>query len=109
MQSPDNPYFVQLVDYCLNRRFYQARFLWYKIRSAYQGFSNRASFSTLGVYNWPERKYYQWCTGGNGGYTRQPVMKVSASTMNTIKGAYEDIDITPGSPDEMFYNGRVNW
>ena len=109
IQSPEKPYFVQLVDYCLNRKYYQARSIWYKIRSAYQSFSTRARYSTQGVYNWPERKYYQWCTGGNGGYTRQPVMKVAASTMDTIKEAYLDMDITPASPVEMFYDGRVNW
>ena len=71
--------------------------------------SLRANYSKEGVYNWPEHKYYQWCTGANGGYTRQPVMKVSSAIMNTIKNKYLDMDITPSSPDEMFYDGRVNW
>lgn len=108
VQSPEKPYLVQLVDYCLDRKFYQARSVWYKVRSPYQSFSYRANYSTEGVYNWPEHKYYQWCTGGNGGYTRQPVMKVSSSTMNTIKDAYLDMDISPSTPDEMFYDGRVS-
>ena len=109
IQSPEHPFLVQMVNHCLDRKFYQARSIWYKVRSAYQSFSYRANYSTEGVYNWPERKYYQWCTGGNGGYTRQPVMKVAANTMNSIKEAYLDMDITPSSPDEMFYDGRVNW
>ena len=63
----------------------------------------------LGTYNWPLQKYYQWLVGGNGGYTRQPCMKIHQHIMEPTKFGLSMIGIIPRQPDEEFYYGRMNY
>ena len=61
----------------------------------------------VGTYHWPQMKYYQWLSGGNGGYTRQPVMELAAEDRRAIRGAREAVGLeNTGAPDEAFYAGR---
>ncbi len=62
----------------------------------------------LGCYHWPLQKYYQWLVGGNGGYTRQPCMKLHQFEMEPIKFTLMQMGIVPRQPDEEFYLGRAN-
>ncbi|MCP5190646.1 MAG: dihydrodipicolinate synthase family protein [Pseudomonadales bacterium] len=62
----------------------------------------------LGCYHWPLQKYYQWLTGGNGGYTRQPCMKLHQFELEPIKFTLMQLGIMPRQPDEEFYIGRAN-
>jgi hypothetical protein len=64
---------------------------------------------TGGVKWWPMWKYYQWCVGGNGGYTRQPVMRMDQRDMETHKSVLRELGITPSEPDEEFFVGRLNY
>ncbi len=63
----------------------------------------------LGLYHWNMQKYYQWLVGGNGGYVRQPCMKLLQHDMEPFKFALSMIGIEPRQPDEEFYIGRVNY
>jgi len=99
LQSPEKPYFVQMVNYCLEGRYEEAQAIQEFLQPASQSFMQRHARQSGGVYNWPEHKFYQWCTGGNGGYTRQPVMKISAATMNSIKQQYAGLNITTSTPE----------
>jgi len=61
-----------------------------------------------GTYNWTMQKYYPWCTGGNGGFTRQPAMKMHQHEMDMTKMAFAMIGIPVGAPDVEFYQCRMN-
>ena len=63
----------------------------------------------LGTYHWPQQKYYQWLVGGNGGYTRQPVMRLNQHEMDDARNALRAIGIQPRENDEEFFVGRVNF
>lgn len=63
----------------------------------------------LGTYHWPQQKYYQWLVGGNGGYTRQPVMKLAAHDRAEARAALSAIGITPRGNDDEFFVGRTNY
>jgi hypothetical protein len=63
----------------------------------------------LGTYHWTRFKYYQWLTGGNGGLTRQPSMKMHRHEMEMTKAALFQIGIQPRQTDDEFFTGRVNF
>jgi hypothetical protein len=63
----------------------------------------------LGTYHFPQQKYYQWLVGGNGGYTRQPVMKMYTHEMREARNAMKAIGLTLRESDDEFYVGRLNY
>ena len=118
-QSPEKPLFVKMFNHLLKGEEAEGLAIHKKIMSA-SGGGGRGPFGSMvglmhfsnaivGSYHWPMHKYFQWCTGGNGGYTRQPVMKLTPVLTNEIKSTYKKLEITPSTPDEMFYVSRVYW
>ncbi|MBD3317541.1 MAG: hypothetical protein GF344_17255 [Chitinivibrionales bacterium] len=108
-QSPNRPYFVTMMNSILQGNFGKASGIFEMLQPVMESFMSRHGVAAmLGTYNWPEHKYYQFLSGANGGYTRQPVMKISKETMDTIKKDYLSIGIEPIGPDDHFYLGRVN-
>lgn len=110
-QTPDQPYFVEMLNAALQGDFARASGLLSAIAPALDNFFVHHAMSIeLGTYHWPEHKYYQFCSGGNGGYIRQPTMKLRKDTMNKIEQAYQQsgitISITPEDED-LFYSGRI--
>ena len=63
----------------------------------------------LGTYHWPQQKYYQWLTGGNGGFTRQPVMRLLQHDMDEARQAVRAIGLIPSENDEEFFVGRTQY
>lgn len=63
----------------------------------------------IGTYHWPQQKFYQWLTGGNGGFTRQPVMKLYQHEVDEAMGALRALGVTPRENLAEFYVGRVNY
>lgn len=61
----------------------------------------------IGTYHWPQQKYYQWLVGGNGGYTRQPVMRLYQHDMDDARNAVRALGIEPAENDEEFFVGRA--
>jgi 4-hydroxy-tetrahydrodipicolinate synthase len=61
-----------------------------------------------GSYHWTLFKYLQYLTGGNGGVTRQPAMRLSEGDMAQIRGAFLacGLDLAEGG-DEDFRDGRA--
>ncbi len=110
-QTPDQPFFVEILNAALQGDFPRASGILSAITPALDNFFFHHTMSIeLGTYHWPEHKYYQFCSGGNGGYVRQPVMKLRKDTMDKIKAAYQQsgitVNITP-KDDDLFYSGRI--
>jgi 4-hydroxy-tetrahydrodipicolinate synthase len=76
-QSPDKPYLVDYFNLLLEGRFDEAKELYWRLTPARLVFEKQfMPTQMIGTYHWPQQKYYQWLVGGNGGFTRQPVMKM---------------------------------
>lgn len=63
----------------------------------------------VGTYHWPQHKYYQWLVGGNGGFTRQPAMKLAVYEREMVKVAMRRCGLQPRENDAEFFVGRVNY
>ncbi|MCC5868010.1 MAG: dihydrodipicolinate synthase family protein [Gammaproteobacteria bacterium] len=61
----------------------------------------------LGTYHWPQQKFYQWLTGGNGGFTRQPVMKLLKAEMDQAAAAVRAIGVEVPEDYSGFFRGRA--
>jgi len=109
-QSPEKPYLVEYFNLMLKGQMDKAMKIYWKLKPVRMCWEARI-FPTLvvGTYHWPQWKYFQWLVGGNGGYTRQPVMKMYQHDMDECKMVLRSIGITPREPDEEFYVGRVNY
>ena len=63
----------------------------------------------VGSYNFAEHKYYQWLSGGNGGYVRQPAMELPDHHKREMKEAWRAVGLEPrDAPEAEFYAGRSN-
>jgi 4-hydroxy-tetrahydrodipicolinate synthase len=115
LQTPDH----QLVNDYLNKLLAGdqegAMAAFWRIKPAYDAlFGLMAPMLPMGVHPFTQLKYYQWCTGGNGGLLRQPLdpneakFPLNASERKHIRDSYGLIGITPTSdPDECFVVGRA--
>ncbi len=109
-QSPDKPYMVDYYRKLREGKTAEAmEIYWFltPVRVIFE--AQHMPTAMLGNYNWPLQKYYQWLVGGNGGYTRQPTMKIHQHVMEPFKFALMQIGIDPHEPDEEFYYGRMNF
>lgn len=107
-QSPDKPYLVDYHRLLREGEIDRALELYWRVTPARLTFE-RQHFQTVfsGTYNWTQHKYYQWCTGGNGGLTRQPAMKVLGHEKIATQMAFRAIGVDPSSNEEEFYMGRT--
>ena len=109
-QSPEKPYLVEYFDLMLEGRFESAMEIYWKLHPVRLNFeSTKTKYQAGGTKHYPLWKYYQWCVGGNGGYTRQHVMKMDQRDMEAHKRALREIEIIPSEPDEEFFAGRLNF
>jgi dihydrodipicolinate synthase/N-acetylneuraminate lyase len=109
-QSPEKPYLVEYFNLMLKGEFEKAMEIYWKLHPVRVCFeATKAKYQAGGTKHYPLWKYYQWCVGGNGGFTRQHVMKMDQRDMEAHKSALRAIGITPREPDEEFFIGRVNF
>jgi len=109
-QSPEKPYLVDYFNLLMEGQTDKAMEIYWKLTPVRMTFEKQFMPTVgLGTYHFPHQKYYQWLVGGNGGFTRQPVMKMYQHEMEETKNALRAIGITPREPDEEFYVGRVNY
>jgi 4-hydroxy-tetrahydrodipicolinate synthase len=109
-QSIERPYFAQMLNLMLEGNEGAAMGIFQMLGPVFESFMSRHIIAIkVGTYHWPEHKYYQFCSGANGGYIRQPTMKLSKETMDIIKADYRSIGIAANVNDDMFYLGRANW
>ncbi|MBC8068615.1 MAG: dihydrodipicolinate synthase family protein, partial [Deltaproteobacteria bacterium] len=108
LQSPEKPYVVDMFRLLRERKVDAAMEIYWRLTPARVTFEEQFNKTVmLGTYNWTLQKYYQWCVGGNGGFTRQPAMKPHQHEMEATKMGFRMIGITPRQPDAEFYTGRT--
>ena len=107
-QSPEKPYLVDMFRLLREGKVDAAMEIYWRLTPARMTFEDQFNKTVmLGTYNWTLQKYYQWCVGGNGGFTRQPAMKPHQHEMEATKMAFRMIGIAPREPDAEFYVGRT--
>jgi 4-hydroxy-tetrahydrodipicolinate synthase len=110
MQSPEKPYMVEYFNLMMKGEMDKAMEIYWKLTLARVMFEQQFNpTALLGTYHWTQHKFYQWCVGGNGGFTRQPCMKLYQHDMEATRMAFRMIGITPSENDDEFYVGRVNY
>ena len=110
-QTPEQPIFADYFDLLLDGQYDAAMEKYWRltpIRKVF--FQHMQPQLQLGTYHWPEHKYYQWLSGGNGGYTRQPAMELAEHRKREIREARKAIGLqNTDSPEKCFYEGRANF
>ena len=108
LQSPEKPYAVDFFSHLLEGRPDEAMEIYWRLSPAL-GVMMRlmAPLVMTGTYHWPQLKYFQYLTGGNGGFTRSPVMRLYDRDMQAIRMGYRAIGIEPQGSDEDFFLGRT--
>lgn len=109
-QSPEKPYLVDYFNLMLDGKMDEAMAIYWQLTPVRMVFEKQfMPTQGLGTYHWPQQKYYQWLVGGNGGYTRQPVMKMAQHEMDEARNILRAIGIEGRENDEEFFVGRVNY
>ncbi|MDM0032390.1 dihydrodipicolinate synthase family protein [Variovorax sp. J22P271] len=109
-QSPDEPRLVNYFRQLLDGQRDEAMESFWRLTPARLLFEKQfMPTQMLGTYHWPQQKYYQWLTGGNGGYTRQPVMRMQQHEMDEARSAVRALGIVPPDNDYEFFVGRVQY
>lgn len=109
-QSPEKPYLVEYFNLLLEGKADAAMEIYWKLAPMRNIFEQQFNQTVMtGTYNWHQQKFYQWCTGGNGGLTRQPAMKLHQWEADAIKMGFYTIDIIPPDNDAEFYIGKMNY
>jgi len=116
VQSPEKPYAVELMKLLNAGRFDDAMKVYAELQPALDEFYKlQAPLILKGVHPWPHMKYFQWCTGGNGGLVRNlpsipagevPILNDAARSL--IRKTYEKVRITPtAAAEEEFLVGKA--
>jgi len=110
MQSPEKPYVTNMFRLLLEGKRDEALEIYWRLTPARLVFEKQfMPTQMIGTYHWPQQKYYQWLVGGNGGFTRQPCMKMVQYEMEEARGALRAIGINPSENDAEFFVGRVQY
>ncbi|MEE9911583.1 MAG: dihydrodipicolinate synthase family protein [Deltaproteobacteria bacterium] len=113
VQSPEKPYAVELMRLLNTRRLEEALKVYAQLEPALNAFYTlQAPLIVKGVHPWSHLKYYQWCTGGNGGLIRNlpgvPVPVLDAEARHLIRKTYRQVGIeTTMAPEEEFPVGKA--
>ena len=109
LQTPEQPRAVEYFDLLRAGKEDQAMEIYWSLAPAL-GTMGRlmAPLVPTGAYHWPQLKYFQWLSGGNGGMTRQPCMRVFQRDLDAVRGGFRasGFEIT-SDPDDAFFVGRT--
>lgn len=107
LQSPEKPYAVQFFNLLLEGKTEEAMKVYWSMAPALGAMMRiMAPLIPTGMYHWPLLKFQQWMSGGNGGLTRQPVMRVFERDLMVIRGGMRAIGIDCKDSNEDFFVGR---
>jgi 4-hydroxy-tetrahydrodipicolinate synthase len=109
-QTPEQPLLVEYLDDLLAGEWDAAMETFHRLTPIRQVFTQQMRVPLqVGTYHWPQMKFYQWLTGGNGGYTRQPVMQLTAEDREAVRGAMRRVGLDPRGreDDDAFFLGRA--
>jgi len=107
LQSPEKPHAVEFFNHLTRGETEKAMASYWRMAPAL-GATMRvlAPLAPTGASHWPLQKYQQWLSGGNGGMTRQPVMRVYDRDMMAIRGGLKAVGVDCADANEDFYLGR---
>ena len=109
-QSPDQPMLVEYFRQLREGSREDAMETYRRLAPLRETFMHQMQVPLqVGAYHWPQQKYYQWLMGGNGGYTRQPVMELTMHDRHSIRQAMRQVGLEPRENDAEFFEGRVNY
>lgn len=109
LQGPDQPHAVRMMELLLENRTDEAMATYWRMAPAMRSMmAVMAPLMPTGAYHWPLLKYQQWLSGGNGGLTRQPAMRVFQHNLQMIRGGLAAVGVQCPDPDEDFFLGRAN-
>lgn len=107
LQSPERRYAVELFEHLVRGRTTQAMAIYWQLAPALGATARvAASYAHAGAQHWPLLKYQQWLSGGNGGMTRQPVMRLFQRDMQAIRASLAAIGVECAQDDAEFFRGR---
>ncbi|MBA3897822.1 MAG: dihydrodipicolinate synthase family protein [Sphingomonadaceae bacterium] len=107
LQSPEQPHAVNMMKLLLENRNAEAMATYWRMTPALKSMmAIMAPLMPTGAYHWPLLKYQQWLSGGNGGLTRQPAMRVFQHNLQVIRGGLAAVGVQCPDPDEDFFLGR---
>lgn len=107
LQSPEHPHAVNMMNLLLENRTAEAMATYWRMAPALGSMMRiMAPLMPTGAYHWPLLKYQQWLSGGNGGLTRQPAMRVFQRDQMVIRGGLAAVGVQCADPDEDFFLGR---
>jgi 4-hydroxy-tetrahydrodipicolinate synthase len=110
VQSPSHPYVVDFVDACADGDFGRAMLVYDEMEPALRAFFTfQAPIIERGSHPIAHMKFFQWCTGGNGGLPREvggvPVLTPEARS--AIRTTYASVGIEVDGDDSTFLVGRA--
>lgn len=107
LQGPEQPHAVNMMSALLENRTDEAMGHYWRMAPALKAMmAIMAPLMPTGAYHWPLLKYQQWLSGGNGGLTRQPAMRVFQHNLQMIRGGLAAVGVQCPDPDEDFFLGR---
>lgn len=108
LQSPAQPYAVSFLEHLRRGEMEKAMAIYWKLTPVLGAMAQvMAPAIPTGTYNWSLCKYQQWLSGGNGGMTRQPCMRVYQRDMTTVRRGLAQVGIECPDDDADFFRGRV--
>jgi 4-hydroxy-tetrahydrodipicolinate synthase len=110
IQSPTRPYVVDFVTACANGDFEGATRVHDEMEPALRAFfAFQAPIIERGSHPIAHMKYFQWCTGGNGGLPRElgGVPVLTAEGRSAIRTSYAAVGIEVERDDSTFVVGRA--
>ncbi len=109
LQSPEHPHAVNMMNLLIEGKTDEAMQVYWRMTPALRAMmAIMAPLMPTGAYHWPLLKYQQWLSGGNGGLTRQPAMRVFQQNLQMIRGGLAAVGVQCPDPDEDFFLGRAN-
>lgn len=115
VQSPEEPYAVEFMHLAGSRRMDAAMKVYWRMQPLVEAiYELQAPLLLHGSHPWAHMKFYQWCTGGNGGLLplkpSQYLPVLGAAARELIRNNYRKTGITPvDRPEEEFMVGRMNY
>lgn len=107
LQSPDRPFAVQFFQHLQRGQFDAAMSIYWRLAPAFGAMTRvLAPSAPTGAAHWPLFKYQQWLSGGNGGMTRQPCMRLFDRDMQAVRNGLRAVGIECADDDAAFYAGR---
>jgi 4-hydroxy-tetrahydrodipicolinate synthase len=107
LQAPDKRYAVNFLQLLRDGKFDAAMEVYWKLTPALGTMLRvMAPSAPTGTSPWPMMKYQQWLTGGNGGMTRVPCMRLYDRDMQAVRGGLAAVGINCADSDDDYFTGR---